>query len=204
MAAAVSSPEMEPIRVHLRPILDMNDDEFFEFCQLNRDLRLERTAEGDLVIMAPAGGETGNRNARLNAFLTIWALNDGTGEPFDSSTGFILPNGAMRSPDTAWVKRSRLAALTPEQKTKFLPVCPDFVIELRSPSDSLKVIQDKMEEYMANGARLGWLLDPLDRRVYVYRPGVAVERLENPSTISGDPELPGLIFDLTRIWEKNF
>ena len=204
MAAGVSSPEIEPIRVHLRPILDMNDDEFFEFCQLNRELRLERTAEGDLVIMAPAGGETGNRNALITALFTTWALQDGTGVPFDSSTGFILPNGATRAPDTAWVKRSRLAALTPEQKTKFLPLCPDFVIELRSPSDSLKVIQDKMDEYMANGARLGWLFDPLDRRVYVYRPGAAVECLENPSTIAGNPELPGFIFDLTRIWEKNF
>lgn len=204
MTAAVPSPEMEPICVHLRPILDMNDDEFFEFCQLNRELRLERTAEGDLVIMAPAGGETGNRNALITTLFTTWALQDGTGVPFDSSTGFILPNGATRSPDTAWVKRSRLAALTQEQKKKFLPVCPDFVIELRSASDSLKTIQEKMQEYVANGTRLGWLLDPLDRRVYVYRPGVAVESLENPTAISGDSELPGFIFDLTCIWEENF
>ena len=204
MNAAVSSPEVEPIRVHLRPILDMNDDEFFAFCQLNRELRLERTAEGDLVIMAPAGGETGNRNARLNAFLTMWALGDGSGEPFDSSTGFILPNGATRSPDTAWVKRDRLAALTQVQKKKFLPLCPDFVMELRSPSDSLKVIQEKMEEYMVNGTRLGWLFDPLDHRIYIYRPGVAVEYLEDPTLISGDPELPGFMLDLANIWGKDF
>jgi Uma2 family endonuclease len=204
MTTAVPSPEMEPIQVHLRPILDMSDDEFFAFCQLNRALRLERTAEGDLVIMAPAGGETGNRNARLNAFFTLWALNDGTGELFDSSTGFSLPNGATRSPDAAWVKRSRLAALTQEQKKKFLPLCPDFVIELRSASDSLKTIQEKMQEYLANGTRLGWLLDPLDRRVYVYRPEIGVECLENPTTIEGDPELSGFTLDLARIWEENF
>ena len=204
MNAVVSSAEMEPIRVRLRPILDMNDDEFFAFCQLNRELRLERTAEGDLVIMAPAGGETGNRNALITTLFTTWALQDGTGVSFDSSTGFILPNGATRSPDTAWVKRSRLAALTQEQKKKFLPLCPDFVIELRSASDSLKTIQEKMQEYLANGARLGWLLDPFDRRVYVYRPGVVVECLENLTSISGDPELPGFMFDLTHIWEENF
>jgi len=188
----------------MRPILDMTDDEFFDFCQLNRDLRLERTAEGDLVIMAPAGGETGSRNALITTLFTTWALQDGTGVAFDSSTGFILSNGATRSPDTAWVKRERLATLTQEQKKKFLPLCPDFVIELRSPSDSLKTIQEKMQEYLANGARLGWLLDPLDHRVYVYRPGVAVECLEGPSTVSGSPELPGFVFDLTRIWEENF
>lgn len=204
MNAVVSSAEMEPIRVHLRPIFDMNDDEFFAFCQLNRDLRLERTAEGDLVIKAPAGGETGNRNALITTLSTTWALQDGTGVSFDSSTGFILPNGATRSPDTAWVKRSRLATLTQEQKKKFLPLCPDFVIELRSASDSLKTIQEKVQEYLANGTRLGWLVDPLDRRVYVYCPGVVVECLENPTSISGDPELPGFMFDLTRIWEENF
>lgn len=204
MTAAIPFPEPEPIRVHLRPVLDMNDDEFFDFCQLNRDLRIERTAEGDLIIMPPAGGETGNRNARLNAFFTLWALNDGTGEPFDSSTGFILPNGATRSPDAAWVKRLRLAALTPEQKKKFLPLCPDFVIELRSLSDTLRTVQEKMQEYIANGTQLGWLIDPLERRVYVYRPGVAGECLDNPASISADPELPGFVLDLSHVWEANF
>ena len=194
----------EPIRLRLRPILDVNEDKFFAWCQLNRDLRFERTAEGDVVIMSPAGGETGNRNARLNAFLTVWALNNGNGEPFDSSTGFVLPNGATRSPDAAWVRRSRLATLSPEQKKKFLPLCPDFLIELRSPSDSLEAIQEKMQEYLANGARLGWLIDPLDRRVFVYRPEAGVKCLDNPATISGDPELPGFRLDLSRIWKVNF
>ena len=121
----------------------------------------------------------------------------------DSSTGFDLPNGATRSPDAAWVRRSRLAALPEEQKARFLPLCPDFAIELRSPSDSLKTLQDKMQEYIDNGAQLGWLLDPSDRRVYVYRSGVAMECLENPATISGDPELPSFVLDLAKIWETS-
>lgn len=204
MPGSAPLPQTPPIHLQLQPVLDMNEDEFFALCQLNRDLRLERTAEGDLVIMSPAGGETGNRNARLNAFLTVWALNDGSGEPFDSSTGFLLPNGAMRSPDAAWVKRFRLAVLTPEQKKNFLPLCPDFLIELRSPSDSVEVIQGKMQEYLANGARLGWLIDPFDHRVFVYRPRAVVECLENPTTISGDPELPGFVLDLIHIWAANF
>ena len=204
MTAVIPSPESEPIRVHLRPVLDMSDDEFFDFCQLNRDLRIERTAEGDLLIMPPAGGETGNQNALLTTFFTMWALQEGTGVPFDSSTGFNLPNRATRSPDVAWVKRSRLAMLAPEQKKKFLPLCPDFVIELRSPSDNLKTVQEKMQEYLANGAQLGWLIDPSERQVYVYRPGVAVERLDNPVNISGDPELPGFVLDLISIWEASF
>jgi Uma2 family endonuclease len=204
MTVAILTPEPEPIRVHLRPIVDMNDDEFFGFCQLNRDLRIERTAEGDLIIMPPVGGETGNKNMLLGTFFTLWALQEGTGVPFDSSTGFILPNRATRSPDVAWVKRSRLALLTAEQKKKFLPLCPDFVIELRSPSDNLKTVQEKMQEYINNGAQVGWLIDPLERRVHVYRPGGAVVCLENPPTISGDPELPGFVLDLTRIWEDNF
>ncbi|NOT54218.1 MAG: Uma2 family endonuclease, partial [Deltaproteobacteria bacterium] len=135
---------------------------------------------------------------------TLWALEEGTGVPFDSSTGFLLPNRATRSPDVAWVKRSRLALLTAEQKKKFPPLCPDFVIELRSPSDNLKTVQEKMQEYLDNGAQLGWLIDPLERRVHVYRAGQAVVCLENPLTISGDPELPGFVLDLTRIWENNF
>jgi Uma2 family endonuclease len=184
--------------------VNLNDDEFFEFCQINRKLRLERTAEGDLVIMPPAGFKTGNCNILVSTSLTIWALQDGTGVPCDSSTGFRLPNGAIRSPDVAWVKKSRLISFSPEQKEKFLPLCPDFVIELRSPSDDLKTIQEKMLEYMTNGALLGLLLDPQDRCVYVYRPGMAVVRLENPSSVSADPELPGFVLDLTHIWEGSF
>lgn len=204
VAIPIPTPEPEPIRVHLRPVVDMNDDEFFNFCQLNRALRIERTAEGDLLIMPPAGGETGNKNILLGTFFTLWTLEEGTGIPFDSSTGFLLPNRATRSPDVAWVKRSRLTLLTAEQKKKFLPLCPDFVIELRSPSDNLKTVQEKMQEYLDNGAQLGWLIDPLERRVHVYRAGQAVVCLEHPLTISGDPELPGFVLELTRIWENNF
>jgi Uma2 family endonuclease len=201
MSTALVHGENIPVVLHTRPALDMSDEQFFEFCRLNRDWRIERTAEGDLIIMAPAGGETGTRNAFLTTFLTNWALQDGTGVPFDSSTGFNLPNGATRSPDVAWVKRSRLAPLTPEQKRQFLPLCPDFVIELRSPSDRLKTIQDKMQEYIDNGAQLGWLIDPLDRRVYIYRPDAEVECLDNPATVTGNPELPGFVLDLKTIWE---
>ena len=204
MSTAPVPDENVPVVLHTRPALDMSDEQFFEFCQLNRDWRIERTAEGDLIIMAPAGGETGTRNAFLTTFLTSWALQDGTGMPFDSSTGFNLPNGATRSPDAAWVKRSRLATLTPEQKRQFLPLCLDFVIELRSASDRLKTVQDKMQEYIDNGAQLGWLLDPLDRRVSISRPGAEVERLDNPATVAGAPELPGFVLDLKAIWELSF
>jgi Uma2 family endonuclease len=192
-----------PVVLQMRPVVQLDDSQFFEFCQLNRDWRIERTAEGELVVMPPTGWKTGNYNLRVSAALLAWADQDGTGVATDSSTGFDLPNGATRSPDAAWVRRSRLATLTEEQKARFLPLCPDFVIELRSPSDNLKTLQAKMQEYIDNGAQLGWLLNPIDRRVYVYRPGVAVACLENPTTISGDPELPGFVLDLEKIWEAS-
>jgi Uma2 family endonuclease len=201
----VQPPTERPALVlHLRPVIEMTREQFFEFCQLNRDVRIERTAEGDLVIMPPTGGETGARNARLIAQVTQWAEQDGSGVVFDSSTGFDLPNGATRSPDVAWVKRSRLAELTPEQKQRFLPLCPDFIIELRSPSEPLSILQEKMEEYLANGAQLGWLIDPVERRVYLYRPDAPVERLDNPTRLSGDPVLPGFVLDLEAVWEPGF
>lgn len=201
MAQVQLQVQRPPLVLHVRPVLDMTRDQFFEFCQLNRDLRIERTAEGDIVIMPPTGGETGARNARLVAQVIRWADLDGSGVVFGSSTGFDLPNGATRSPDVAWVKRSRLAELTPEEKQRFLPLCPDFVIELRSPSDRLSTLQEKMEEYVANGAQLGWLIDPVQRRVYVYRPGADVECLDNPAAVSGDPVLPGFVLRLEPVWE---
>ena len=199
-------PQVEPsaLLVHLRPIIELTEDQFFEFCQINQELRIERTAEGDLVIMPPEGGETGNRSILLGTFLTQWAWQDGTGVTFGSSTGFILPNGAMRAPDVAWVKRSRLTVLTPDQKQKFLPLCPDVVMEIRSPSDRLNSLQEKMQEYLDTGAQLGWLIDPPSRTVYVYRPNRPVERLEHPATIAGDPVLPGFSLDLQTIWEPAF
>ena len=187
--------------VHLQPVINMSDEEFFDFCQLNRELRIERTAEGDLLIMPPVGGETSARNNELGWQLTRWAKEDGSGAVFDSSCGFVLPNGATRSPDAAWVQHSRLAVLTPDQKKKFIPLCPDFVIELRSPSDALKDVKEKMEEYVSQGARLGWLFDPFNRRVLVYRPQSPVETIDNASLLSGDPVLNGFVLDLTPIWE---
>ena len=190
-----------PVVLRTCPAFDMSDDQFFAFCQQNRNWRIERTAEGELIIMPPVGWDTGDQNASITAFLKIWSIQDKSGIAVDSSTGFILPNRATRSPDAAWVRKSRLRAFTPAQRKKFLPLCPDFVIELRSPSDTLKTLQAKMQEYLDNGAQLGWLIDPSERHVYIYRPGVAMEYLDNPTTISGDPELPGFVLDLTPIWE---
>ena len=155
-------------------------------------------------MMAPAGGETGGRNANLVTDLNIWARINKQGIVFDSSTGFDLPNGASRSPDAAWVRRERLAQLTASQKRKFLPLCPDFVIELRSATDSLRAAQDKMAEWVANGVELGWLIDPVERNVYVYRPGQPMEKLQNPATISGEPVLPDFGLDLATVWNPGF
>lgn len=191
----------ESLTVHFGPFLrDMNDDEFFEFCQLNRELRIERTSEGEIIIMAPTGGETGRINFDLNVYFGAWVKADGTGVGFDSSTGFMLPNGAKRSPDVAWVKRSRWEALTEEERKGFPPLCPDFVVEIRSESDEIGDLKGKMEEYIANGAQLGWLIDPLERKVYIYQPATDVLCLDNPKTISGDPVLPGFVLNLERLW----
>jgi len=193
----------DAVILHLRPGLEMSDEQFFLLCQLNRDLRLERTAQGDLIVMPPTGWITGNRNAEITRQLANWAKTEGLGIVTDSSTGFKLPNGADRSPDAAWVRRERLAALTREQKEKFIPLCPDFVIELRSPTDNLETVRAKLAEYIANGAQLGWLLDPLERKVYVYRPNTPVEIMEQPESISGAPLLAGFTLDLREIWEPN-
>ncbi len=192
--------ETRPIVVRMRPVINLTDDQFFEFCQINRDLRIERTATGELLIMPPTGSETGGRNFNLNGQLFVWTEQDGTGTGFDSSTGFTLPNGAKRSPDAAWVNLERWNALTPKLQEAFAPIAPDFVVELRSKSDALTDLQAKMQEYIDNGVRLGWLIDRKQRRVYIYRPGVAVEQLDNPETVSGDPELPGFVLKLGQIW----
>jgi Uma2 family endonuclease len=204
MNATGISGEHQPLILDTRPVFEMSDESFFDFCQANREWRIERNAKGEILVMPPAGGETSRGNAILTTALTNWAGQEGTGIAFDSSGGFQLPNRAVRSPDAAWVKKSRLAALTPEQKKRFLPLCPDFVIELRSPSDPLQTLQDKMQEYVDNGAVLGWLLDAPNRRVSIHRPGKAVECLEHPSAISGEPELPGFVLELAKIWEPDF
>lgn len=182
----------------------MSDDEFFDFCQANEFVRIERTHEGEIVMMAPAGGESGNQSGEAFGQLREWARRDGRGVAFDASTGFILPNGAMRAPDAAWVRRERLATLTAEQKRKFLPLCPDFVIEVRSPTDRIAKLKEKMAEYVANGAKLGWLIEPDQRRVHVYLPDGRVEIFKNPQTISGEPVLPGFTLDLQPIWEPGW
>ena len=196
--------EHPPVVLHMRPAIEMDEEQFFEFCQINRGWRIERSAQGDLEVMAPTGGETSNRNFRISVQLGIWTDNDGTGVAFESSGGFVLPNGAMRSPDASWVRRERLAQLTAEQRQRFLPLCPDFVVELRSTSDPLAVIESKMGEYLENGAHLGWLIDPEGRRVHVYEPGKEVSILETPDEVSGDPVLPGFVLDLRPIWAPGF
>lgn len=189
-----------PLVLRLKPVLDLTDDQLLELSSLNRDLRMERNAEGELIIMPPAGTETGDRNSEINMQLRLWAKQDGTGTAFDSSAGFTLPNGAIRSPDASWIERSRLEALTGEQRRKFAPLCPDFVVELRSPTDRLRVVQDKMQEYLDNGTKLGWLIDPEQKRVYVYSPRSPVQELEAPEKISGDPVLPGFVLNLREVW----
>ncbi|MEK6286098.1 MAG: Uma2 family endonuclease [Acidobacteriota bacterium] len=178
----------------------LTEEQFYQLCQDNDDLRLELTAEGELIIMPPTGGTTGSRNADITFQIVLWAKKDGTGLSFDSSTMFILPNGAKRSPDASWVSRERWDALSEEQRERFVPLCPDFVLELRSATDRLSFLQDKTQEYIANGAQLGLLIDPQSKQAYVYRPNQPVECLDNPQSISGEPALPGFALDLKDIW----
>lgn len=184
----------------LDPSIELDNDELFEFCQINRDLRIERDEQGELTIMAPAGGDTAHRNAELTMQLQLWAKQNGTGVAFDSSSGFRLGGKAMLSPDAAWIRNDRYDKLSPKEKQEFPPLCPDFVIELRSSSDRLGTVREKMEEWIEQGARLGWLIDPKAKRVYVYRPNQEVEIVEDVPTLSGEPVLPGFILDLTQIW----
>lgn len=190
-----------PAALQLGPVSQrISDQEFFEFCRLNRDLRIERTCDGDIVIMPPTGGTTGNINLSLAVLFGTWAKADGTGLGFDSSTAFRLPNRAIRSPDVAWVRRDRWESLTQDERDKFPPLCPDFVVELRSPSDTPQTLHEKMREYIANGALLGWLIDPIERKVHVYRPPTEVLCLDNPATVSGEPLLRGFVLDLRQLW----
>ncbi|MBD2431344.1 MULTISPECIES: Uma2 family endonuclease [Fischerella] len=189
---------MTALILNLRPAIELTDEQFFQLCQNNRDLRLERTAKGELIIMPPTGWESGNRNAKLTARLELWTEADGTGLAFDSSTGFKLPNGANRSPDASWVRKERIEALNPDP-AKFLPMAPDFVVELRSATDSLETLQQKMQEYIDCGVRLGWLIDPQNQQVEIYRIGQKVEVLESPLSLSGEDVLPGFVLDLKGI-----
>lgn len=203
MAAVLAHDELceqEGLVVHTAPVLWLDNEQLFQFCQINRELRIERAADGDIEIMAPAGGSSSRGNAILVAAFTRWAEVDGTGEVFDSSGGFLLPNGAMRAPDISWVRRERVNALTQEQWERFPPLCPDFVLELRSSTNALRVLKAKMEEYVSNGARLGWLIDPKAKQVHVYRPDAAPEILDNPAALNGDPVLPGFVLSLSELW----
>ena len=189
-----------PIVLQLQPVLNLSDDQLYEFSQINRDLRMERNARGELIIMPPTGGDTGEQNAEITLQLRLWAKQDGTGATFDSSTGFKLPNGAIRSPDASWIRYSHLNSISSEQRKKFIPLSPDFVIELRSPGDSLKDLQEKMREYLDNGTQLGFLIDPAYRKVYVYERDKPTTEIEDPETISADPFLPHFVLSMSEIW----
>jgi Uma2 family endonuclease len=178
----------------------VTSDEFFDLCQANPFFHLERTANGEVIIMPPAGGETGIRNSGVIGQLWWWNERIQQGVVFDSATGFHLPNGADRSPDAAWILQERWDALTPAQKRKFPSLCPDFVVELCSPTDNIKTVREKMQEYIDNGARLGWLIDPETRTVEIYEPSEEVETLYNPQRVAGDPVLPGFSLDMKRVW----
>ncbi len=189
------------IVLQMPPELQMTDEQFFEFCQINRDLRIERNKLGEISIMAPTGSETGNRNFNIALQLGIWAEQNGTGICFDSSTGFKLSTGAERSPDASWIKLERWNTLSSEQQQLFAPICPDFVVELCSSSDNLKPLQEKMVEYLQEpGIQLGWLIDRKHQKVYIYRPGLEVESLDNPATVSGEGVLPGFVLNMSKIW----
>lgn len=177
----------------------LTSEQFYRLCSDNPELRMELTADGELILKSPTGAKTGYRNAELNYQLVGWAKADGSGITFDSSTVFSLPTGAKRSPDASWIQRKRWDVLSDEEQEKFASLCPDFVAELRSPSDHLATLEAKMDEYIQNGARLGWLLDPIEKRIYVYRPGRKVEVLNNPTRVEGEDVLKGLVVDLQEI-----
>jgi Uma2 family endonuclease len=187
--------------LQFNPFIELDENQFFEFCQANRDVRIERNAQGEVIIMPPTGWETGDKNAEITTQLRIWAKQNGQGKSVDSSAGYVLPNGAIISPDASWILKERLETVSPDKRQKFLPLAPDFVIELRSPSDSSSKLKAKMEEYIENGVSLGWLIDSKEQKVYVYRPNKEVEILENPKEVSGGSLLKGFTLNLKEIWE---
>ena len=195
LPAGIQTVMLMPEITHAR----MTDDEFMEFCAQNPELRIEMSSKGELIVMSPVTGRGGNRNFFLTSRFGAWVESDGTGVGFDSSNCFTLPNGAKRSPAVSWIRRERWEALTAEEQDQFPPICPDFVIELRSKSDRLKTLEDKMEEYILNGAALGWLIDPLQKKVHVYRSGKDVEILVQPQELSGEPLLKGFVLNLSGI-----
>jgi Uma2 family endonuclease len=191
---------MTAVTLQIPKSLKFTDDKFVEMIAANKDLRLELSSQGELSIMSPTGGETGDRNLELGGQVWFWNRQNGLGKAFDSSTGFKLPNGATRSPDVSWIKIETWNALTPEQRKRFLPLCPDFVMELVSESDDLADTQAKMREYIANGLRLGWLINPKNQQVEIYRPNQEIEVLQSPTSLSGEDVLLGFILDLQPIF----
>ncbi|MEG4985046.1 Uma2 family endonuclease [Microcoleus sp. BR0-C5] len=191
---------MSAITLNLNSIIKLTSEQFYQLCEENPDLKLERSANGELIAMPPTGGETGRSNSKFNLQIGLWNEQTQLGEAFDSSTGFTLPNKADRSPDASWVEKSRWSALTPQQREKFIPLCPDFAVEILSPTDSLKKTQEKMQEYMENGCRLGWLINRKKREFEIYRPDQDVEVLQSPLTLSGENVLPGFVLNLQKIW----
>ncbi|MGB8700080.1 MAG: Uma2 family endonuclease [Thermosynechococcaceae cyanobacterium] len=200
MTTLLIQTEPAPLTVQFPAMVQMTTAQFYDFCNANRDLRIERTATGEVIIMPPAFADTGNRNLSLAAQLWNWNEQTGLGIAFDSSAGFTLPNGATRSPDASWIKGDRWNTLAPEQQASFAPICPDFVVELRSPSDTLSRLQTKLQEYIDNGAVLGLLIDRQHQTVHLYRPNQTPQILKNPATVSTDPELPGLVLQMAKIW----
>ncbi|WP_353930826.1 Uma2 family endonuclease [Okeanomitos corallinicola TIOX110] len=191
---------MTAITINLNPIVRFTDDQFYQLCRENPDVKFERNTKGELLIMSPTGGETGKRNSEINADFVIWNRKNKLGVCFDSSTCFKLPNGANRSPDFSWIKKERWDSLTTEEKTKFPPIAPDFVLELMSPTDSWPETQKKMQEYIANGVKLGWLINPKIRQVEIYRLGKTVEILTAPIELSGEDVLPGFVLNMSVVW----
>ncbi|NJK29983.1 MAG: Uma2 family endonuclease [Acaryochloris sp. RU_4_1] len=191
---------MTAFTIDLSSITILSNDQFDRLCADNPELKFERTPAGELVIMPPTGGETGKQNVELATDFVNWNRKTHLGVVFDSSTCFRLPGGGDRSPDVAWVERSRWDALSTEQKRKYPPICPDFVLELLSPTDNLKTTQAKMQEYLNSGIRLGWLINPQDQHVEIYRPGSAVEVLQAPALLSGESVLPEFTLNLEWIW----
>jgi Uma2 family endonuclease len=200
MAHTLTQPDDAYIPPELIGVTQMTLEQFGEVCRKYRKLRLELTSTGELIVMPPTGSLTGMYNSSLTSQLDIWTRKDGTGVCFGNTAGFTLPNNAVRSPDASWMRREKWDSVSEQQKKRFAPLCPDFVVELRSPSDRLPVLFNKMSEYIANGASLGWLIDPSTRRVYVYQPNEEVVVLENPETVSGEPLLPGFELRTTDLW----
>lgn len=183
----------------LEPVIHISPEQFTHICYANPEAKLELTARGELIIVSPTGGESGIRNIKISALLYLWTEKDGTGVAFDSSTMFRFSNNGFRSPDAAWIQLSRWNSLTDEQKRSFPPISPDFVVELRSPSDSLKELREKMQEYIDNGVKLGWLIDPITKQVEIYRLNYTPQILSNPAQIEGESILPGFILSLDNI-----